>query len=141
MWREWGDPQTIAWTLHNLGDLALDQGDPAKARRLYRDSLAMRRAHDDRPALATSLEGFAALAAACGQPHRAFRLAGAAAALHAAAGVPPTPVEQITLCRWLDVARAALDPAAAAASFDEGRSMALEDALAYALAEVPVASQ
>lgn len=139
MWREWGDPQTIAWTLHNMGDLALDRGEPAKARRLYDESLALRRESDDRPALATSLEGFAALAAACGQPHRAFHLAGAAAALHQAVGIFASPVEQITLAQWLDVAGETLNPAGAFTAFEEGQRMTLDEALACALADAPAA--
>ena len=139
VWKEWGDPQAVAWTLHNKGDLALDQGEATKARRLYEESLALRRESDDRSALATSLEGFAALAAASGQPHRAFRLAGAAAALHAAVGVPPAPVEQVTLSRRLDVARETLDPADASASFEEGKRLTLDEALAYALHDAEVA--
>ena len=84
-------------------------------------------------AIAFVLEDFGGLAAAQGQPERALRLAGAAAALREALGAPLPPTERARLERWLAPARDALDEAAQASAHAAGRAMSLEDAMSYAL--------
>ena len=119
-----------------LAVVAYEQGASAAARGHWREALRLRRAAGDRAQSADSLEGFAGLAVIDGDPVRALRLAGAAAAVRRAIGLRVGTPERARLARWLAPARDALGPAAAAA-VAEGEAMLLEQAVAYALAETP----
>jgi len=132
--REIGRPGPVAWTLNALGDLHQDRGDSVAAGALYRQSLAIRRALDDRRGVAETLGGLAGLAAGGGQPERALRVAGAAAALYRVSGISPSALEKATLRAWLEPARRAQGPAAAAVWF-AGQALPLEQAVAEALEE------
>ena len=133
--RELGDRGGIALSLGNLGSVALDQGDYAAARSLHQESLAIKRELGDKWGIALSLEGFVGLAAAQAQPGRALQLAGAAAALRETIGVPLLPTEQARLERHLETAQRALSEEASAKALADGRTMTLEQAIAYALQE------
>jgi DNA-binding CsgD family transcriptional regulator len=120
--------------LNGLGFVATEEGDHEAAYALLKEALTLRRELGGTGRLVTSLEGFAYLAAAQGQPGRALRLAGAAAALRDAGAVPDTsPIGQDRLRRRLDTAFQALGTAGAAA-WGAGRALAPEEAIAYALA-------
>jgi len=71
---------------------------------------------------------------------RSARLLGAALALREAAGTPLPLAERSDHERLIDVVRGALSPVAFAAVWDQGRSMSLDQAVAYALT-VDVASR
>jgi hypothetical protein len=75
--------QAVAAVLDELGALAEDEADYLRAHALYREGLDLRTAPDagEDADPADSLERFAGLAAARGDPVRAVRLAAAAAAL------------------------------------------------------------
>jgi predicted ATPase len=133
--REIGDQQGIALSLNNLGLMAKEQGDYAAARALYEESLAIFREIGDQQGVAYNLEGLAAVVAALGQPGRAARLFGAAEALRAAIGAPLAPNEQAEYDRDVAVARAALDEAAFAAAWAQGRALSLEQAITLALGD------
>src|SRR6185437_278554 len=121
LWRDqggvnWGMP----WALLGLGDIFLQRGDHAAARDCCAESLAMARQEDQ---IAASLEALAALAAAQGQPARALRLAGAAAALREKVGWPPWPANQASLTDRLAVARKALSVEEQAAAWADGQAV------------------
>jgi DNA-binding NarL/FixJ family response regulator len=80
------------------------------------------------------LAGFAYLAAALGQPLRAVRLGAAAAARSEAYHTPLIPLFDALLREGLEAARGALDDAAYAAAWAEGRAMPLEESIAEAFA-------
>jgi DNA-binding CsgD family transcriptional regulator len=80
---------------------------------------------------------FAFLASAEGQPARALRLAGAAAALRQQAETPLSKVSQRHLDEQLAPAREALGPLADAA-MTEGSALSLNAAIAEALATAPL---
>jgi DNA-binding CsgD family transcriptional regulator len=86
--------------------------------------------------IAFVLVRFAFLASAEGQPARALRLAGAAAALRQQAETPLSKVSQQRLDEQLAPAREALGPLAEAA-VTEGSALALDAVIADALATVP----
>jgi hypothetical protein len=117
-----------------LAGLALDEGDLTTARQYSEEGLRLVRDVGNRWELPRAVEGVARLAAATGRPARALRLAGAAAAMRAALGMTPHPVEQENLDRWLAPARQALSPAEQAA-WAAGRALTLEEAVEEALAE------
>jgi predicted ATPase/DNA-binding SARP family transcriptional activator/DNA-binding CsgD family transcriptional regulator len=121
-----------AYTLTSLGYLAVEQGRLAEARAWFTESIAVVRAPGDLGEVAHTLEGFAAVAAGEGQPERALRLAGAAAALRAALGAPKSPAWAEFLERPVAQARRALG-AAAAAVWRAGQATPLAAALALAL--------
>jgi DNA-binding NarL/FixJ family response regulator len=83
--------------------------------------------------MARSLEGCARLAAAAGAAAPAVRLAGATAALRAAASTPLPPPERSTLDRHLAAARATLGARAAGAAWSEGLALSPAQASADAL--------
>jgi predicted ATPase/transcriptional regulator with XRE-family HTH domain len=126
----------VARSLHDLGGLALDAGDLATARARCTESLLLAEEAGSRATILLGLGDFAALAGARGEPARALRLAGAAAALRTVVDVALTPLERATAERAEQAARQALGDAAAAA-FAEGRAMPLEHAIADALGARP----
>jgi hypothetical protein len=75
------------------------------------------------------LEGLAGVAAVQGQATRALRLAGASAALRAVAARPATASEQARLERWLQPAWTELGETAGSSVWQEGGTMALEEAI------------
>jgi hypothetical protein len=68
-----------------------------------------------------------------GQATRALRLAGAAAALRAVTGRPPTATEQARLERWLQPAWTELGEAAGTVVWASAGTMALEEAVSDAV--------
>ncbi len=133
LYRTAGDKRYIAAVLHSLGQLAQTQGDPTRAAIHFKESLILRKKMGDRQGIAESLEGWAGMAVAQGLPDSAARLFGAAAGIREAIGAPLPPVERAEYNRSVAAARAQLGEAAFAAVLAEGRAMALEQAIAYAL--------
>ncbi len=86
--REIGARPEIARCLAGLGRVAMDLGAIEQARRHLTRSLELSRATGTRLGIARGLEAFAALAVKENLLERAVRLAGAAAALRNAAGLP-----------------------------------------------------
>jgi adenylate cyclase len=131
--REVGDRAYIANALNNLGNVARAQGDYATAHALYRESLVIVHELGAKWDLAYLLEDIGCLAALHGQSLRALRLVAAATLLREAIGQPRLAVEQSKLERLLESVRQGLGDAAQASAQAEGRSMTLEQAIAYAL--------
>jgi hypothetical protein len=129
-------PRSVAAGQLALAALTLDEGDLDAARRYSDEGLRLMRDLGNLVEVPRALEGMAGLAAATGRPARALRLAGAAAAIRAAVGTRPLPVEQENLDRWLTAARQALGAAEQAAAWGAGRALTLEEAIAAGLAEV-----
>jgi tetratricopeptide (TPR) repeat protein len=123
----------IAAILHNLGYVALARGDQQRACAHFAESLALHREQGNRPGVLESLAGFGALLAVQGQPTRAAILFGAIAARRAALSAPMWPAERVEYERHIASVRTALGEGALQAALAEGRSMTLEDAIAYAL--------
>jgi len=116
-----------------LALIAFFEGDHVSARSLLLEALAMFQAIGNRYAQAASLDVFSALALADNDPERALRLCGAAAALRAAIRAP-------LAARWQEVLEnVVLKPALEASgsagtmAWNEGASLSLENAIAYAL--------
>jgi non-specific serine/threonine protein kinase len=82
-----------------------------------------------------ALVALAGVAAARGQATRALRLGAAASVLNSATGLNNTSAWHANFERWLAPARQALDAAASAEAETAGRSMALREAIDYALNE------
>jgi predicted ATPase len=122
----WG----LAARLHSFGDAALDRGNLAEAARLYRESLQIGLQLRDDMQTAYCLAGLAAVAARRGMPGPAARLWGGVHGFEQAAGMPLHDAERSRYERVIGEPQRASETAA---QFDEGRAMALDDVVAYAL--------
>jgi tetratricopeptide (TPR) repeat protein len=121
-----------------LGQAARRTGDPDRAGRYFRDALRLAAEVADRTNCAYSIAELAGLAAEQGRAERAARLFGAADALLEAAGAPVyvyAPDAAIQK-RAAMAARPQLGEADWAVTWEQGRSLTFEQAVAEALAEV-----
>jgi predicted ATPase/DNA-binding winged helix-turn-helix (wHTH) protein len=135
MAREDGAPWFIGSTLNDIGRAESDEGHPDLALQHFGEAMSLLYGMGDRPGVIESLEGFAAVAAATAMPRRAARLWGAADALRQEIGTA-TPVHQSDAYeRQVKPVRALLTAEAFDQAWDEGRAMALDDAVRYALDE------
>jgi DNA-binding CsgD family transcriptional regulator len=132
--RQVGDAGGVVFSLTCLGLVACYARDLDAARAHLAEGLAVWCDTEDRTGLPLLLDCFALLAITRGQPDRALRLAGAAAAQHEAIGAPLPPILRAQLEQWLAPARQALGDAAAVA-WGEGRALSLDEITTYALAE------
>jgi non-specific serine/threonine protein kinase len=122
-------------SLRYLGDLARDGGDHQQAVSAYRESLGIARGHGNRRFLAETLESIAGVAAARGDPERAARLYGAAAALRRQIDAPVEGWERPVYERGVELARAGLSAEAFEAAWSAGSALPFADIIAEALAE------
>jgi predicted ATPase/DNA-binding NarL/FixJ family response regulator len=122
-----------AWPALDLADLLVEQRDHVRSRALLREAVTTYRDAGDRQGVARGLEACARLAASEDAAAQAVRLAGAAAALRAAAQTPMSPPERIALERHLPVARASLGARGTSIAWADGQSLPPAQAVAEAL--------
>jgi DNA-binding CsgD family transcriptional regulator/tetratricopeptide (TPR) repeat protein len=130
--RDLENQHAVRHTLINLGCVARDQEDPAQAARFFVEAIGSCGDGEDRRAITFILEGIAGLADRLRRPERAMHLAGAAAALREAIGLPLTPLEQAEHEQRVAWARGQLGAAPFAAAWEAGRALTPEAALAEA---------
>ncbi len=118
-------------TTHSLGDLALDEKDAEGAAARYSESVARGHSLGLDPLTCGCLAGLAAAAALGGQLHRAARLWGAVEALEDELGYRERSHER---SRYEPLVAEACERHPDAA--DEGRALALDQAVEYALASL-----
>jgi predicted ATPase len=118
-----GDPSFTAVVLHNLGQVACNQGNLEQASAYQRESLNLAVASADYRILASSLEGLAGVSAGQARPVAAARLLGAAKALRQRHGVPVQGVDRLDYDRLLVMTRTMLGEPTFMAAFDEGQAM------------------
>lgn len=134
--RPLGDQYGLSVCLGNLGLVAGWQGDFKAARSYYKEGVRISLKLNDRKNIAYSLEGLAAVAAYLGDPARAARAWGASERLREEIGCPLPPSDRPRHTRQVAEARASLgDDAAFDVAWQEGRGMAMESAIEYALQE------
>jgi predicted ATPase/class 3 adenylate cyclase len=132
------DPREIGGTLALLGQVALAAGDAATARARLTEALTVLRDAGYVWDIPQRLQELARVAAAQGQPERAARLWGAAAAQHQALfGRPLSADWGQALAQATAALRAQLGDTTFAAAWAAGQAMTLEQAVAYALEEPP----
>jgi non-specific serine/threonine protein kinase len=135
-----GDRRGIAWAHLRLGGIARDEGDPAAAGAHYARALPLLHALGERRGVASALRALVRLAALNGQWERTLVLAAAAARLADDIGQALEPGVRARQAAAAQRARAALG-AAAGAAWERGRTLPLDDAVAYALAPAPPAGR
>jgi predicted ATPase len=130
--RETGHSYTIH-VLGLLGHVEREAGNYTQASAFYHESLLLRQDRGEMLNIARSLEDFAGLAGRQRQYERAVRLLGAAEASCQALGRTPPAGDAPEYERMVAAARAALGEEVFAAAWEAGRSMTLEQVVAYAL--------
>lgn len=103
-----GSPNTLALTLGNMGGLLLDQGDYARAERLFCEALDLWHTTGNQWGIAEMLESQAKAALPQGQSVRAARLTAAATVLRERISVPVQPVDQDKYAHFIEELRATL---------------------------------
>ena len=127
-----GDTWGIASTVADLGTIAREHGDRARAAERYREALSAFLHLGHRRGVARVLESMAVLAGQAGAPERALILSSAAATLRQKIGVPRPITDQAELSTWLETAREAVEPRAAEEALRRGALMSLTEAVRYA---------
>ena len=132
--RELGNRGVIAAPLHNLGFVALHQGDDTIAAAYFEESLefALQGDHDE---VTTCLAGLAGLAAARGHFEQAARLFGAVEMLLTASGEDHDPSNRMACDSSLALVRGQLEEDTFAMAWAAGQAMTLEQAITYVLEE------
>jgi predicted ATPase/class 3 adenylate cyclase len=138
LYREGGDKRGIAIALGNLGHVALHQEDTERAAAFFMEALGLVRQLAYKLGIAEHMAGLGGVAAAQGRYARAVRLLGAAKDLLNLLGALLEPPDQAEFESSITVARAGIGDASFSEAWAEGRAMALDEAIRYALsAEVP----
>jgi tetratricopeptide (TPR) repeat protein len=132
--REVGDDRETGAASRSLAAAMIELGEAAQATTLLAESLALARELGEPHGIAVCLDTFAGLAATVGEVERAATLFGASDAVRASIGAQRQPDQQILYDRWLARTLAGLDTAAYAAHYENGRTLTLDDACAFALA-------
>ena len=134
--RQIGDKWGIAYSLASLADSARCRGDFDTAEGFLEESLAIRRELGFRRGVVHCIEAYSSLAAAQGRHDRAARLYGASAARRQQIGAPLEPEARAGMAESAATTRTALGDAAYDAAYAEGRTLTVDEAVAYALGEV-----
>jgi predicted ATPase/class 3 adenylate cyclase len=131
LYREIGDPFGSIGARYALGRAASEAGDLETARVYFLETLEAAESVSDRTGIALSLDNLASQEGARGEMRRALRLGGASEAIKEAVGGEGPP-ELLQLPDLRAEARGLLSPEEIDAAWEEGRSMSVADALAYA---------
>jgi predicted ATPase/DNA-binding CsgD family transcriptional regulator len=129
LFKKMEDRRHTARSITSLARVEAVQSNYATARALYEESLALCR-EVDFLGIASALEGLAGVVAAQGELVWAARLWGAAEGLRESMGAPIPPVYRADYERSVAATRIQLGDKAFAATWTEGRTMKLEQALA-----------
>lgn len=129
---EAGEKSALASALMNLANVLLQLGDLAQARQLFEESLRLCQATGNRLGIAECFTGLAGVAGAAGNGQRAARLYGAAETLRHLLGTVQDAGAQVEYERTISIAKQHIDDDEWASAWQEGSTMSLEQALAYA---------
>jgi predicted ATPase/class 3 adenylate cyclase len=133
LFRQIGDRQMVNASISEQAHVERQLGNHAQAMALYAQTIKGWQELGHRAALAHELECCAFIACAQADGLRAARLFGAAEALRASANAPMAGQERGEYEQNLAALRGLLDAAALQAAWAEGRAMAPDEAVAYAV--------
>lgn len=139
--RELEDRHGIALLLIGFGELADSQGDYGAAHALLEQGLALYRELEDTHGIAKCLESSALAIANAGDTKRAVRLWGAGEALRAAIHAPMSDDERVRFDPKIAAVRNSLGEDEFLASWNEGSSMPLEQAIDLVFSADPAADE
>jgi hypothetical protein len=129
------DSEGMAFALVNQGFAALSEHEHEQALELLRDALRRLAALEFGDIIGYCFEGIAAVLALTDQPEAAAKLLGAAEALRESLGVALAPAEQETHDETAASVRKALGEERFSAAWQQGRELARDEAIAFALEE------
>jgi non-specific serine/threonine protein kinase len=129
-----------AMALMGAGSIAACTGALVEAAGFYRDALLAWSELDDPGGSAEAMEGLAGVACAAGYPVRAVRLMGGAEALRERSGFPVSEAGLDWYRRTVTAIQSSLTMRQFAQGWGDGRQLSADDALALALADLPVAT-
>jgi hypothetical protein len=135
--QQFGDAHRITMIESELAHMQRYEGRYQQAEAAYRDTIRAWQKLGHRAAIAHQLESFAFVAGAQAQLPRAARLLGAAASLREQIGIHMSSQERVENERELAGLRAGLDEQTFAALWAEGRALAMDAAIEYAIANEP----
>ena len=121
-----GDLDEIPSILHNLGYIALHQGDCLHAMDLFKEGLAIQRQTGNCAGIAECLLGIAGVLAVQGQAERGARLFGSAEALRLSVSASLWPANRIEIEFTLSYLRESLNENILAALLTQGQSIPVE---------------
>ena len=133
MLREMRASSAMSYAQMALGIALLRSGEIEEAAGVLHEALSLAHAMDDSESLVSAMSALAVVGVEQGEKARSMRLAGIAESLygaHSARLDPPTRAEYIAN---IEIARSYMDNELAQYEWQQGRSMAHPDALAYAL--------
>jgi predicted ATPase/tetratricopeptide (TPR) repeat protein/DNA-binding XRE family transcriptional regulator len=133
--RESGAKEAIAWALHDLGSVALLQGELEHATAFFVQSMARFRETLNPIGMAAYLTSMAGIAEAQGRAQRATQLFSAAAAMRDGSNEQPFPDVRRDFQQRLASVRTQLDTAIFDAAWAAGQAMSVEEAIACTLDE------
>jgi predicted ATPase len=131
--RSLDDIWAVTVDANNLAVIHLERGNHKQANRMVAQALSGFSDMGDLDGLAESFEVSAGIAGATGNPISAARMAGAAKALRASAGLPLAPPDRRRLERWMAQPRRTLSAADFDRNLSEGAAMTPDQATSYAL--------
>lgn len=131
-YRRRGDEVFVARARQHLGYVALLQGDYTRAGAYFAESLRALVDLAEQPGIADGLEAAAAICAATRYAERAGQLVEAAATLRERTNVTALPYLSVIWRPWVERAAEALGERGWAAAREQGRSLALREAVALA---------
>ena len=127
----WGQARSLA----DLGIIACELDDHSSAFANFRESLDIFKGLEHRRGIARVLEGLGCYALSMGDARRALSVAAAASHLRKIVSAPLTPAEQSKLDQRLARAWQQLGESEGKKAWSEGYSMAMDNAIQYALSE------
>ncbi|MGH2532943.1 MAG: ATP-binding protein [Thermomicrobiales bacterium] len=130
--RALGNQHSAAFSLNNLALVAHAQGDYSRAATLQEEALDLWRMLGNKDGLARCFENLARIAAGRNQQQRVVRLFGAAEALRIQIGAPGRRIDRDFNARLILDARAQLGDETFGETWQSGRTMSLDEAIAYA---------
>jgi predicted ATPase/DNA-binding SARP family transcriptional activator len=129
------DSEGMAFALVNQGFAALSERQHDRAVELLREALRRLAELEFRDVIGYCFEGLAAVLALTGREDEASKLLGAAESLRESLGVGLAPAEQATHDQTVAAVQGALGEKRFSAAWRQGRELALDEAIAYALEE------
>lgn len=131
--RRLGTKQFVCAILANLGAVTFAEGDYRAAHTHFKEALATAQEMGNRTVVSLSLDGFAALAAERGEPDCAAQLAGAAEHLRELIGYEIEPADLSFREKYFAKLCAAIPEVDLSASFERGRKLKPDEAVALCL--------
>jgi predicted ATPase/DNA-binding XRE family transcriptional regulator len=124
----------FAWPFLSLGWVSLHTGDFERASTLFVESLKLSNESGNKMNIALSLTGLAGFLGMTGKPEKASQLFGAVEFLFESIG-RFEPADQKDFDHYVSIVRGQLEKSAFEKAWTEGRTMALEQAIEYALVQ------